>query len=466
MSNLEWLGKNKIINYHERIPYRALEEKYTYNAEKSKNMIIHGDNLEALRSLLPEYEGKIKCIYIDPPYNTGKSSDKNKAWVYSDSVDDPKIKEWIKVTVGENWKDLSRHDKWLCMMYPRLKLLRMLLHNNGAILISIDDNEYARLKEICDEIFGEDNYVKTFIWYKKGNTDNQDYITSVHEYILCYAKNKAELCYNSIVDPNISDDSKIKRTFAENSIIKNGYKNPPSFITLPEGFPCEIENLELEKNENIDDFIFAVNKQGYISRELTKQFGMSYPVRRDKMSVKNYILKTDCSVYSGWMNIEKLKAFIANNCHPIKDGNTLLRFYLSKNGVIYYHRSGRKSHYIQTILENMGTTETNKYMLEKMGITFNYPKPVNLIKYLLSFFVQPGDFVLDSFAGSGTTAHAVLELNKTDNGQRHFILVEMMDYAENITAERVKNVIDEYSIGKKLVKGAGGDFTFYKLGDI
>lgn len=458
MPTLEWIGKEKVINHHQQVPYRVLEEKYTYNAEKSDNMIIRGDNLEALKALLPKYESRIKCIYIDPPYNTAKSSDKNKAWVYSDSVDHPKIKAWIGLAVGDEGEDFSRHDKWLCMMYPRLKLLHRLLHRNGAIFISIDDNEYARLKDICDEIFGISNHIKTFIWYTTGHTDNQDYVTGVHEYILCYAKNKAELFYNSVVDPNIADDSKILRSFAENSITKNGYKNPPSFVTLPVGFPCEIEELELEKDENLDDFVLAVEEQGYITRELTKQFGMRYPVRRNKMCVKDYGLKTECSVYSGWMNIEKLKAFIANNCQPIEDGDTLLRFYLSKNGVIYYYRSGRDSHYIQTVLENMGTTETNKYMLEKMGITFDYPKPVDLIKYLISFFVQPGDFVLDSFAGSGTTAHAVLQINaKTP---LRFILVEMEDYADSTTAERVKKAISGY--GDTL--GTGGDFTFYDLG--
>ena len=274
MPTLEWIGKDKVINHHQQVPYRVLEEKYTYNAEKSDNMIIRGDNLEALKALLPKYEGRIKCIYIDPPYNTAKSSDKNKAWVYSDNVDHPKIKAWIGLAVGDEGEDLSRHDKWLCMMYPRLKLLHKLLSLDGAILISIDDNEYSRLKELCDEIFGNNNHVKTFIWYTAGHTDNQDYITGVHEYILCYAKDKNKLFYNSVVDPNVSVDSKILRSFAENSITKNGYKNPPSFVVLPEGFPCEVETLELDKHKGVGEFIEAVEEQGYITRELTKQFGI------------------------------------------------------------------------------------------------------------------------------------------------------------------------------------------------
>lgn len=181
------------------------------------------------------------------------------------------------------------------------------------------------------------------------------------------------------------------------------------------------------------------------------------------MRVENYKLVSDCTVYSGWMNADKLKKFIENDCKPIIDGDTSLKFYLSKNGVIYYYRSGRESHYIQTVLQNMGTTETNKYMIEKMGLKFDYPKPVNLIKYLLTFFCSPKDIVLDSFAGSGTTAHAVLELRqKIPLG---FILIEMMDYAESITAERVKRVIDGYGEGKSTVEGTGGDFSYYELGE-
>ena len=463
MPTLEWIGKEKVINHHQDVPFRVLEKQYSYGAEDSGSMVIHGDNLEALKALLPRYEGRVKCIYIDPPYNTAKSSDKNKAWVYSDNVDDPKIKAWIGQIVGDEGEDLSRHDKWLCMMYPRLKMLQKLLSSKGAIFISIDDNEFCSLKLICDEIFGANNFVKSFIWKTDGHTDNQDNITGVHEYILCYAKDKSSLLYNSVVDPNIADDSKILRDFAENSITKNGFKNPPSQIILPAGFPCEIETLQLEPFECIDRFLAEVSKIGYITRELSKSYSAKFPLRLTPLHVENYKLVADCSVYSGWMNADKLKKFIENGCEPIIDGNTTLRFYLSKNGVIYYHRSGRESHYIQTVLENMGTTEINKYMIEKMGLKFDYPKPTDLIKYLLTFFCSPEDTVLDSFAGSGTTAHAVLSLR--EDIPLKFILIEMEDYADTITAERVKRVIDGYGEGKSAVEGAGGGFSYYELGE-
>lgn len=160
MPTLNWIGKEKVVNHHQDVPYKILEPQYTFaNGKQSKdghseNKIIHGDNLEALKSLLPEYEGKIKCIYIDPPYNTG-----NENWVYNDNVSHPKLKKWLGQVVGKDSEDLSRHDKWLCMMYPRLKLLHRLLARDGAIFISIDDNENASLKLICNEIFGNSNFV-------------------------------------------------------------------------------------------------------------------------------------------------------------------------------------------------------------------------------------------------------------------------------------------------------------------
>ena len=176
MPTLHWIGKDKIINHHLDVPYRVLDHQYSFieKGRKKKlnqrgNMIIHGDNLEALKSLLPKYEGKIKCIYIDPPYNTG-----NEGWVYNDNVNHPKIKKWLGQIVGKESEDLSRHDKWLCMMYPRLKLLHKLLSKDGAIFISIDDNEQAQLKLLCDEIFGSDNFIGEFIWQKQGNDNKRN----------------------------------------------------------------------------------------------------------------------------------------------------------------------------------------------------------------------------------------------------------------------------------------------------
>ncbi|MBR3568706.1 MAG: site-specific DNA-methyltransferase [Salinivirgaceae bacterium] len=464
MPTLNWIGKEAVVNHHNQVPFRTLDKKYTFGGDDSENKIIHGDNLEALKALLPEYEGRIKCIYIDPPYNTGASPE-NGGWIYYDNVDSPRMRRWLGQVVGNKFEDLSCHDKWLCMMYPRLKLLQKMLSKDGAIFISIDDIEQHNLRLICDDIFGERNFVAQFIWHNEGHSDNQDDITSVHEYVLCYAKDKTYLKENHIVDPTIDESSKILNNYAENSITKNGAKNPPSIVTLKKGFPCEVSDLNLPKHNCIEDLMNAVAKDGYITRDITKKLNISYPARLDDMIVQNGQLVQDCRVYSGWMNNAKLNKFIENEFNPLDDKESKLRFFLSKNGVVYYRRDGRETHYIQTVLENMGTTETNKYMLESMEITFSYPKPCTLIEFLLSIYSDDDSIILDSFAGSGTTAHAVLNLNNQKGGNRKFILVEMGDFSENITAKRIKCVINGYGDGKTAIKGIGGSFSYYELGE-
>ena len=187
MPTLNWIGKDKVVNHHLDVPFCTLEKQYTYASEgrdDGGNMIIHGDNLYALKALLPQFEGKVKCIYIDPPYNTG-----NEGWVYNDNVNDPKIKKWLGEVVGREGEDLSRHDKWLCMMYPRLKLLHRLLAEDGVIFISIDDTEQSNLRIICDEIFGVNNFIETIVWQKRTSPDARRKLSNGHEYILIYAKN-------------------------------------------------------------------------------------------------------------------------------------------------------------------------------------------------------------------------------------------------------------------------------------
>lgn len=192
MPTLNWIGKDKVISHHHDVPFRVLEHQYGFRADNpddrsethSGNKIIHGDNLEALKALLPEYEGKIDCIYIDPPYNTG-----NEGWVYNDNVNDPHIKKWLGEVVGQEGEDFSRHDKWLCMMYPRLQLMRQLLSDNGVIFISNDDNEQAVLKTVCDEIFGRACFVSNIIWQKNYSPRNDsDGIPMATDYITVYSR--------------------------------------------------------------------------------------------------------------------------------------------------------------------------------------------------------------------------------------------------------------------------------------
>ena len=416
MPTLEWIGKEKVINHHQQVPYRVLEEKYTYNAEKSDNMIIRGDNLEALKALLPQYEGKVKCIYIDPPYNTG-----NEGWVYNDNVNDPKIKKWLGEVVGKEGEDLSRHDKWLCMMYPRLKLLQKLLAEDGAIFISIDDTEFHNLRAICNEVFGENNFITTIIWHKNyAPKGTARHFSEDHDYILVYAKDGDKWVPN-----------KMPRTEKQNKAYKN-YDNDPRGLWRP-------NNLAARNFYSKGVYSITCPSGRVIPGPPA---GSYWRVSEEKF----WEMDRDGRIWWG------------------KDGNNVPapKIFLSEvsDGIVP-----------QTLweYEEVGHTQDAKKEIKKIfeGDTpFDTPKPYQLIERILQIATNAESIILDSFAGSGTTAHAVLNMNKTDGGHRQFILVEMMDYADSITAERAKRVIDGYGEGKSAVEGTGGDFTFYDLGEV
>lgn len=449
MPTLEWIGKEKVINHHQEVPFRLLERQYSFDengqtAEDngSENMIIRGDNLEALKALLPRYEGLVKCIYIDPPYNTAKSSKKNKAWVYSDNVDDIRIRAWLNATVGDEGEDLSRHDKWLCMMYPRIKLLNKLLANDGIIFISIDDNEVNHLRFICDEIFGRKSFIAQMIWRSDGNFDNQAKIRNCHEYILCYIKRPELLGLPNGIDPSVTDKSKVFKDEIRNTLVKNGFKNPMSSIELPSGFPCAVDELVIEERYD------------------------AFPYYHQRAIIKNGVLTAPVVIESGWSSKNILLDFIANNFNPVLDTKgQITTFEITRTGAIEMIKRRDSVSHVLSVLANLGSTQNMSNILAAMNIKFDFPKPTELVQYLLGFYCTPNSIILDSFAGSGTTAHAVLNMNKSDGGNRKFILVEMMDYAETITAERVRRVINGYGEGKNAVEGTGGSFSFYELGE-
>lgn len=414
MPTLDWIGKSKVINHHQDVPFRVLEKQYSYG-EDSGNMIIRGDNLEALKALLPRYEGKVKCIYIDPPYNTG-----NEGWVYNDNVNDPKIRKWLGEVVGKEGEDLTRHDKWLCMMYPRLKLLHKLLHKTeGCIYISIDENEYANLKLICDEIFGSSHHIATFIWQKRYSRENREAIGDAHEYVLLYATDNQAFKEKRHLVPMSEEQAKV-------------YKNPNND---PKGRWRGV----------------PMTAQGFRPNQM-------YPIIDPKGNV-HYPPEGRC-----WSTLESeyLKMRDAGRIYFGKNNDSqpsIIRYLSDVEGVVPWtwlpsdevgHTDGAK----KEIFAILGKTNS-----------FDTPKPETLIRHLLNICTNPGDIILDSFAGSGTTAHAVLNMNKADGGSRKFILVEMMDYADSITAERVKRVIDGYGEGRDAVEGTGGGFSFYDLGE-
>ncbi|MBQ7630837.1 MAG: site-specific DNA-methyltransferase [Selenomonadaceae bacterium] len=394
MPILNWLGKDKVINYAAQVNFHVLNHKYNFGG-KSENKIIHGDNLLALKSLLPLYEGRVKCIYIDPPYNTG-----NEGWIYNDNVNSPQIQKWLGQVVGREGEDFSRHDKWLCMMYPRLKLLKQLLADDGAIFISIDDNEQAALKFICDEIFGSQNFVSNVIWEKKYSPQNDaKYLSDSHDFILVYAKNK------SVWRPNL-----LPRTAEMDARYKNP-DNDPRGVWKP-------SPLHAKSGTNTDSYKFpnGVN--------WTPPAGTFRRYSEDTLK----------------------KLYDENKIYFGKDGKSTPQFKRFLTEV----KQGLVSKTIWK-RDEVGDTHEAKNEVRALDILFDTPKPTRLIERILQIATDKNSIVLDSFAGSGTTAHAVINLNAQDGGNRKFILVELESYAENITAERVKRV--------------GGNFDFYEVGE-
>ncbi|MBY0480719.1 MAG: site-specific DNA-methyltransferase [Chitinophagaceae bacterium] len=425
MPTLHWIGKDKVINHHLDVPFKVLEHQYRYAATESEketphsgNKIIHGDNLEALKALIPEYEGKIKCIYIDPPYNTG-----NENWVYNDNVNDPKIKKWLDSVVGKEGEDLTRHDKWLCMMYPRLKLLHKLLADDGALFISIDDNEQANLKLICQEIFGANNHLGTFCWKRRSSSALADkYLSSDHEYVVCFQKG------------NFQSFKGLEKTY-------ENYKNPNND---PKG-AWMLDNLTVGMNKNMrpNQFYDLVDpKTGNIFPANPNRVWAYIPESMNKMIQQERIFFP--SDISKKPMLKRYQSDLKNTHNPIS--------------TFIPTKSESKKQSFGIGLNSEATKELQNIFNEK---NFDYSKPRELIEFFVDQVCNSNDIVLDSFAGSGTTAHAVLNLNKKDGGNRKFILIELKEYAEAITAGRIERVIKGYTG----TEGTGGSFDYYELGE-
>lgn len=452
MPELNWVGKNKVITHHLDVPYRVLDRQYSFDEtgqhdadNGSENMIIHGDNLEALKALLPKYEGKVDCIYIDPPYNTG-----NEEWVYNDAVNDPQIKKWLGEVVGKEGEDLSRHDKWLCMMYPRLRLLQRLLAPTGAIFISIDDNEASNLRLICDEIFGAHCFVADISWQRNYSTRNDSKgIPAEVEHLVVFSKQPG---WNPF---------KLERTAEMNS----KYSNPDNDFSA-----WRTDNAFAPGAATHQGMVYA------IQHPFTGE--MIYPGPNNHW---RYSQEEMLRIFSGWTEYElrdlEDEAIRASLCElPVSevrgsvlglvlskpldearaDAQTVMdrgqwpRFYFTKGGLGGVAR--------KTYLDSVGgALPTNFWSYDVAGhtdeakkevraifdgrVAFDTPKPTRLVERILKIATEPGDLILDSFAGSGTTAQAVLNVNKADKGGRRFILVELGDYANPVTAERVRRTI-------------------------
>lgn len=498
MPMLKWAGKEKVVNHHNDVPFRVLERKWGFcsHAEARRcgeclaakdtksakgdgnnlcdlcgkeNMIIHGDNLAALKALLPQYEGKVKCIYIDPPYNTG-----NEGWVYNDNVNDPQIKKWLGEVVGKEGEDFSRHDKWLCMMYPRLRLLQKLLADDGAIFISIDDNELYNLKLICDEIFGTVNFVAKITWQNNYSPRNDAKgIPYISDNILVYGKSQGW------------QPHRLPRT----EEMDNRFSSPDGDPTPWTSAPAHAPSAKTHKS-----MIYA------IQHPVTGQYIYPPPnrcwCREQKVMLElmnewsHYELKMlddkerrmavcDATDADGFPEIP---AIVLVDDLETSKRNALNRFSEGKWPELYFTKGGSGGMRIKKHLQNMqGKVAASIWFADEVGtsteataeikalfegrVPFDTAKPSRLIERILRIATDADSIVLDSFAGSGTTAHAVLKMNKEDGGKRKFILIEMMDYVDTVTAERVKRVISGYGKGDKAVEGTGGGFGYYELGD-
>ncbi|WP_417456146.1 site-specific DNA-methyltransferase [Kordiimonas sp.] len=398
MTEISFKGKEFVYNHHLAVPFRPLvpdAEKGIGPIALDGNLVIQGDNLHALKALLPLYAGKVDCIFIDPPYNTG-----NEGWCYNDNVNAPMVREWLEANpIGI--EDGLRHDKWCAMMWPRLKLLHELLAKSGVLWVTLDENEVQRARMLLDEIFGEGNFVDTVIWHKNyAPKATVQYFSSDHDYVLIYAKNINEWKPNLLrrteeqdeVYKNLDNDSR-GRWRPNNLAARNYYSKGTYSITCPGG-----------------RLISGPPPGSY------------WRVSEEKL----WELHADRRIWWG------------------EDGNNVPapKIFLSEV------REGRVPQTIWHWSEVGHTQEAKKEILsifsEEGSDIFLTPKPKRLVQRVVELSGNPDAIFLDSFAGSGTTAHAVLESNKRDGGNRRFILVEMEDYADSLTAERVRRVIKGY----------------------
>ena len=398
MTEINFKGKEFVYNHHLSVPFRPLmpdPDEGIGEPALDGNLIIHGDNLHALKALLPLYAGKVDCVFIDPPYNTG-----DEAWCYSDNVNAPMIQEWFSTNpVGED--DGLRHDKWCAMMWPRLRLLRELMSPTGSLWITLDDNEVHRARHMLDELFGEGASVGQIAWQKRTSRENRAVLSPSFDHILVYSACHRDLwkIHRNLLAPTGA-----------------GYSNPDND---PRGQWASI----------------PFSAQGYRANQV---YDITTPTGARLRPPKGRCWAATEPEF------EKLKA----------EG----RIYWPKSGTgrprVKQYPQEAKGLVPMTLWHavEVGDTESSKKHLldvftdyDESDLRIHAPKPVDLVKRVIDISTHSDSLVLDSFAGTGTTAHAVLAANKLDGGNRRFILVEMEDYADRLTAERVRRVSNGYS---------------------
>ncbi len=420
MPTLNWIGRKAVENHHRQVPFHLLkdEPELSVGEPGAGNLLVEGDNLLALKALLPYYSGQVKCIYIDPPYNTGEEN-----WIYNDNVNSTEVRNWLGKVVGGDLDDLSRHDKWLCMMYPRLMLLHQMLRDDGSIFISIDDNEITHLHNIMREIFGAGNFVANIIWQKRTSPDARIHLGPAHDFIVVYAKNLSKL------------KPTLKRVSPSGERTK-AYKNPDND---PRGVWASVDLTGQTGHATPDQFF-----------EITTPAGMKMkpPAGRCWALAERTFLELVANnrVWFGknGKSRPRLKKFLNEN-----DGVTTWTWWP----------------HVEVGHNQEATKELNEIMSQ--ADVFDNPKPTRLIRRILQLASEKDSIILDSFAGSGTTGNAIFQLNKQDVVNRRFILVEMdTNICRNVTAERLRRVCIGYTKPDgTAVEGLGGGFRYTTLGE-
>jgi len=425
MPHLHFKGKTFVQNHHLAVPFHELIPQKAKGLSKKPslhdNLIVKGDNLKALKALLPVYQGKVKCIYIDPPYNTG-----NEGWAYNDNVNSPMMQDWLGQAVDR--EDLTRHDKWCCMMLPRLKLLRELLADDGAIFVSIDDNEVHHLRCLMDEVFGEVNFVANVIWEKADSPKmDVEFFSSRHDHIVTYARS--------------IDRFAVNRTMYEDNSIPDHYDksdNGRRYYLKP----LRAMGGQGETREARPSLYYPmIDPDGNEVLPVLKDGGGG-AWRWSKQKLKNETDRIEwVKTKAGWTPYFRIYADQSKGVPP---------------ETILFHKHAGSS---RTAMADLKSAFGEK-------IDFGTPKPLKLLNRILQIATDKDSIILDSFAGSGTTAHAVAALNAADGGNRRFVLVECEDYADSITAERVRRVMQGVPTAKdeKLKAGYGGTFSYFSLG--
>jgi len=431
MPSLNFKGKALVQNFHLLVPYHELKpvkpKSLTDKVSLHDNLVVHGDNLKALKALLPYYHGKVAFIYLDPPYNTGSEN-----WKYNDNVSSPMIQEWIGKEVGRD--DLTRHDKWLCMMTPRLKLMRELLSHNGIIAISIDQNEVFSLGVLMDEIFGEERFLACAPWLSEVSGGKQKTgLRAGHEYILIYHNGDASSVTQeekSTGDLNLEDEYGKYRKGRELRKWGDGsLREDRKEMWFPLAAPDGTEAVPIRND----------GKEG--RWRWGKEGKMKVVIENPKLAHWEKVTYDEGVVVNGqterWVPFEKV-------------------------------RDKKRSFGWNTWLDSYGTNaDATRELKEIFGEkALETAKPVALIQWLVSLHENENAVVLDPFAGSGTLGQAVLALNKEDGGNRRFVLIENESFADQLTAERVRRVIKGVPKAKDeaLQKGLGGTFTFVEIG--